>query len=758
MNQPHNLPHHTEPNGRVVDLDKARAARTGTTPTAGPDVETDSVYAPSEAATVTIDREELARLMAAAAATTIPGARSATVGTLKEPTGPALWEKSEPVVPAWVRNRSTLLGWARAHRQRIVHTIGVHTVRRGPEHLATGAVRVARGSKKGLAALYGYLMATEYAHLSRQARETGQYDLVAALRTKRRAEIPLRFKSKRTIATTGAVLVLLGVAAWYGLMTVTVVGMAMVGMAAAFAAGRTDAPATDRAEFVEERQGPPSEDRLNRAFRDAGVLGKPGKDGTGGEVVRLVSPVIADGRKAWEVVLDLPAGKKASAAIGKREDIASALGVDEVQVHMERVRTSSGHAGRLSLWVAKENPFGGSAAKSPLVGRKSLDVWTDRIPVGVDARGRQVALSLIWAAMLVGAIPRQGKTFFMRAIALGMALDPHVRHIVANGKGDRSWKPFAKIAHRYINGAEPAKAKELADALREVQADMNRRNAFLDSLEDAQVPEDKLTRELSHRHNMPVTCISVDELQRFLDDEKHGQTILGLLVDIAKVGPSTGYILLLATQRPDANTVPPALRDVIAYRAALKVMDWRSSEVVLGAGTYGKGYDASAEELGARKGMALLVREDGIGNLIRGYLIDATDANRICDRGRELREKTGTLTGDAAGPNTGTAGTDPTRPQAEVPAWLGAAMEAMAGAGQEGMTPTALVEEILTAHPDWAGGDKPLTGRSFGLAMAKWGCGRSKRPGSPAPMYWAIDMVEAAERIANGGPVEVNAQ
>ncbi|MFJ9772682.1 FtsK/SpoIIIE domain-containing protein [Kitasatospora sp. NPDC101157] len=752
MNQPQNLNDHT-PGARVVDLSKARAARSGATAP-----EADSVYA-TEATTVTIDREELARLMEAAASTTVPGARGTTTGTLKEPAaGPELWEKTEPVIPAWVRDRATLLGWARAHRQRIIHTIGVHTVRRGPEHAARAAGRVARGSKKGLAALYGYLMATEYAHLSKQAREAGQYDLVAALRAKRRTEIPLRFKSKRTTASAGAVLVLLSVAAWYGLMTVTVVGMAMVGMAAAFAAGRSDEQAPERAEFGEERQGPPSEDRLNRAFRDAGVLAKPGKDGTGGEVVRLVSPVIADGKKAWEVVLDLPAGKKASAAIGKREDIASALGVDEVQVHMERVRTESGHAGRLSLWVAKENPFGGSPVRSPLVGRKALDVWTDKVPVGVDARGRQVALSLIWAALLVGAIPRQGKTFFMRTMALGMALDPHVRHIVANGKGDRSWKPFARIAHRYINGAEPAKAKELVDALREVQADMNRRNAFLDSLDDEQVPEDKLTRELSHRHNMPITCIEIDELQRYLDDPKWGPVILELLIDIAKVGPSTGYILLLATQRPDANTVPPALRDVIAYRAALKVMDWRSSEVILGAGTYGKGYDASAEELGARKGMALLVREDGIGNLIRGYLIDATDANRICERGRELREMAGTLTGDAAGQKTGLLTADPTREPIALPIWLQAAIDTMDEVGQEAMTPTALVEAILTAHPEWATGDKPLTGRTFGMAMTRWGCGRAKKAGASAPMYWAEDMAAVADRITAGGPVEVNAQ
>jgi S-DNA-T family DNA segregation ATPase FtsK/SpoIIIE len=689
--------------------------------------------------------------MAAAAGT------GTTTGTLREPTpkAPELWEKPDSVLPAWLKDKEIRRGWARAQRQRVFYTIGLHTVRRGPQHLKTASGRVARGSGRGLASLYGYLLATEYAHMTKEARGEGAYDLVAALRAKRRAEIPLRFKSKRITVPTGAVVLLLAVAAWYGLLVVTAIGMTILGMAAAFKAGHNpDAPAP--AALPAHQAGPPTEESLTRAFRDAKILAGPAKDGTGGQVLRLVSPVVSDRNKAWEVVLDLPGGMKASAAIAKREEIASALGVDEVQVHMERIRNARGNAARLSLWCAKEDPFGGSPVRSPLINRESFDVWTDEVPVGLDARGREVAVSLMWASLLVGAVPRQGKTFFVREMALALALDPNVRFVVANGKGDRALKAFAQLSHFYVTGSGKGEAIRLRNALLEIQRDMNYRNSQLNELTDQEVPEDKLTRELSHKLRWPVTAILLDEVQRYFDVPKIGEQILDVLIDIAKVGPSTGYILMMATQRPDADTVPPQLRDMITYRAALKVMDWRSSEVILGAGTYARGYDASAEQLGARKGMALLVREDGIGRLVRGYLADAIDAVNVCTRGRDLREKLGTLTGDAAGQR---ATILPAAVEVDLPEWLAAALAALEDSGQPGLPPTELVNAILAANEDLADDTgRPLTPRTFGLAMGSWGVTKAKRAGAKAPMYWLDDVQAVADRIATGGALEVNAE
>ncbi|MFF0149128.1 hypothetical protein [Amycolatopsis sulphurea] len=139
---------------------------------------------------------------------------------------------------------------------------------------------------------------------------------------------------------------------------------------------------------------------LVTAFRDARLIGKddglafvqlPKRDGTG-----------------WAVEVDLPASRKASTAIAKREDLASALAVDEVQLIAERVRGKSGHAGRLSLWIADDDPYAAKPLDSPLGEVESWDFWQPT-PFDTTARGQLVHLSLVWTSLLVGAIPRMAR-------------------------------------------------------------------------------------------------------------------------------------------------------------------------------------------------------------------------------------------------------------------------------------------------------------------------------------------------------------
>ena len=85
-------------------------------------------------------------------------------------------------------------------------------------------------------------------------------------------------------------------------------------------------------------------DVLVDAFRAAKIIGP--KDG-----LAFFARPTREG-DGWAVVVDLPAGRKASAAIAAREALASALGVDEAQLVLDRVRGPGGHAGRLATWVA----------------------------------------------------------------------------------------------------------------------------------------------------------------------------------------------------------------------------------------------------------------------------------------------------------------------------------------------------------------------------------------------------------------------
>src|SRR5262249_25812537 len=72
-----------------------------------------------------------------------------------------------------------------------------------------------------------------------------------------------------------------------------------------------------------------------------------------------------------------------------------------------------------------------------------------------------------------------------------------------------------------------------------------------------------------------------------------GEYIGELLTWLAKKGPAAGIVLVLATQRPDSRTIPSGLRAVMGSRFALRVMDWRDSNIVLGEQMNTRGYDSS---------------------------------------------------------------------------------------------------------------------------------------------------------------------
>jgi S-DNA-T family DNA segregation ATPase FtsK/SpoIIIE len=394
------------------------------------------------------------------------------------------------------------------------------------------------------------------------------------------------------------------------------------------------------------------------AFRDAKLIGKD-------ESLRLVERAtrVGDG---WAITVDLPATRKAADVIKNREALASALAVDEVQLIVERVRGSGGHAGRVSMWVADEDPYATPPVRTPLLAVQRWDAWRP-VPFGRDARDRKIDLPLVWTSLLVGAIPRQGKTFAARLAAAGLVLDPHTRLYVADFKAGKDWDAAAHVAHRFMSGDESDRVLALIGWLVELVGEVQGRYRRMRDLDDVTCPESKVTPAMSRDTalNMPITAVFIDEVQVPLEDRTPytvegkklaaGEYVGELLTWLAKKGPAAGIVLVLATQRPDSKTIPSGLRAVLGSRFALRVMDWRDSNIVLGEQMNTRGYDSS-RLLASHKGVGIL-RPDGdteagadvLALTVRTYYMPNEDWREICQRGRALREASRTLTGHAAG-------------------------------------------------------------------------------------------------------------
>ncbi len=508
---------------------------------------------------------------------------------------------------------------------------------------------VGRGSAVAVRAWWGWISVRDFYEAAKQAQQLAlRFDDIQRYRVRRRW-----WTLGLLVATGGGLVVgdlIEGAAVVWCAAGVLSAGLAIVGRRSS---------GSGRSAVIRPRSIAWAMDGNNlvTAFQDAKMVGKD-------EGLAFVQLPKRDG-DGWAIVVDLPPSRKASTVIARREDLASALAVDEMQLVVERVRGRGGHAGRLSLWIADHDPYAAKPSVSPLAQAESCDLWQPA-PFGTTARGQRVNLPLVWTSLLVGAIPRMGKTYVMRLPLTAAALDPHVRLIVADGKGGKDHRPFELVAHRFIPNSRADSIVRLIAVLEEAATDVEDRFGRLADLDDEICPESKVTPAISRdpRFAMPLTVIGIDEVQNYLEDEtpldpdvpkgkKRGQRVLELLTFIAKTGPAAGFMLVLATQKPDSQVIPDKLRGQLGTRFALKVMTWQASETILGAGTYKAGMDA-AKLLKSHKGVGLLLGADGETDLDAGEaitvktdLLEIKAVRRACQRGRALREATGTLTGDA---------------------------------------------------------------------------------------------------------------
>jgi DNA segregation ATPase FtsK/SpoIIIE, S-DNA-T family len=392
-------------------------------------------------------------------------------------------------------------------------------------------------------------------------------------------------------------------------------------------------------------------DIVLRAYYSAG-LGNPDKPG---QQIQFGGRMARDG-DGTHVLVDLPYGKGLKDAIDKKDDIASGLDVTESQVFIRRDPTSYR---RHTLWVADRDPLAVPVGRTPLLACRQTDIWRPA-PVGLDERGQLVEVLLMWVSVLIGALPRQGKTFVARLLALFCALNPFVKMDVFDAKGSPDWRKFALVADSCAFGLTPTREglppEIFLNTLEALKRDVQDRYNRLSELPPDVCPEGKLTREIARdpRFRMPVRVLVLDEFQEWFDLGEISKDIAALLVFLLKVAPGAGVSVIGATQKPSGIGTGQvaqqftSFRDNFAVRFGLRTSSWQVSEMVLGQGAYSEGLDTSTL-LPQYKGVGILRGATDVSPTVRTYLADGQDAEKILTAARAIRERAGTLSGRALG-------------------------------------------------------------------------------------------------------------
>ena len=359
--------------------------------------------------------------------------------------------------------------------------------------------------------------------------------------------------------------------------------------------------------------------------------------------VRFPAPITRDG-PGFRADIDLPPGVTAGDVIERRDRLASGLRRPLGAVWPEADHDT--HAGRLILWVGDRPMARTKPVRWPLLKSGTVDLFAP-FPIGVDPRGRTILVTLIFVLGVIGAVPRMGKSFLLRLLALAASLDPTVELHIYDLRGGADMLPLEPVAHRFRIGDDPEDLAYMRSDLRAVHADMGRRFKVLRSLPREVCPESKITRALADKRELglfPVVIV-IDECQVAFDGDPD---TVAMVTDLGKRGPAAGIIVLLATQRVDAQSLPTGISSNAVLRWCLKVTGQVENDMVMGTSAYKAGIRAT---MFARtdKGICYFAGENADPVIVRISYVDGPTAETVVARARAARLAAGLLTGHGAG-------------------------------------------------------------------------------------------------------------
>jgi S-DNA-T family DNA segregation ATPase FtsK/SpoIIIE len=548
-----------------------------------------------------------------------------------------------PVVPEWLRrpeDRRAAGKWAGKYVGHRAKYHGARLPLYGAKVAAYAPIGVARGVGK-----VGRFVGDAEAHSLRMAAVDKTDPKAYLLLSKQRNA---RVKLRATIVAAAAFVALVA------LLTVATVAprwtLALLLAAAVVALARLGRP--DDKPILGAAVTTFEAPRLTSAMVVAALVAIGIKDDTakGGTGIAFPAPIQRDGA-GWRADVDLPPGITVGDVMDKRTRLASSLRRPLGCVWPESAPDV--HEGRLVLWVADIDPAKAGPVKWVLAGGRKHDIFRG-IPFGADPRGRPVTVPLVQHNYLIGSQPGQGKTGAVRVLSCGAALDPTVELWLHELKGSGDLDPLERVSHRFASGIDDASIGYAADSLHQLRREVERRTEALKALPRDLCPDKRVTREIADRRHLglyPIVCV-IDECQNLFAHPKFGGQAAEDAVFIIKIGRAFGVILVLATQRPDKESLPTGISGNVSIRFCLRVAGQVETDMIMGTSSYKNGVRPNLfrPEVDAGTGYLGGVRTDPF--VTRVAYLDGNATERVAVRAHALRTAAGTLTGHAIGEDT----------------------------------------------------------------------------------------------------------
>jgi S-DNA-T family DNA segregation ATPase FtsK/SpoIIIE len=395
-----------------------------------------------------------------------------------------------PLVPAWLRSRAQLRDTARWATGYAAHTSAYHLTR-SPKYAAKLAFRSPVGAGRVIRTFTRWVFDLEGEPVRQHT--VRQEDPETYLKLSRHRDRRVRWRGMVAVFILGVLLAAGGVLALYppmpryAALAVLVTLLGIVGRPA-------DRPLLDTAVMV-PRVARLTSDVVSRALSVLGIAGITQALAKNPKAITFPAPITRDG-PGWRADVELPYGVTATEVIERREKLAAGLARPLGCVWPEG--NASVHPGRLVLWVGDEDMSKAKRPSWPLLKSGTVDLFKPQ-PFGTDQRGRWEHLTLMFIAMVIGSIPRMGKTFALRLALLIAALDPRAAVHAYDLKGTGDLSALAQVAHRYRAGDEEDDIEYAIAAMRELRDELRRQAKVIRSASGCLIKDDQNRRSTPGR-------------------------------------------------------------------------------------------------------------------------------------------------------------------------------------------------------------------------------------------------------------------
>lgn len=627
----------TDSQGDVVDLDKARTARTESadpSPDSVPDPSADSK--PTESTdSGPAESDDSGPALVDRPAPTVSG--PGLIDRIRD-------SKRLDVIPAWMKSRAEFkeaLGWLAGHAW---HTIAFHAVRVPFLYVPKLIWRSPRGLANTLSQVGRWSVDAEGEPL-RQA-EARRENSEVYLKLSRQRDRRVRLRMILTVLG-GLFALAMGLFLVFGAeLRTQFIAAAVAVLFLGWRGAPADAPLATRAVIKTEVQKLTS-DIVVKAMASIGIGQIASAVAKGQDGIRFVSPITREG-PGWRADIDLPLGVTVADVADRRARLASGLRRPLGCVWPDA--DPNEHEGRLILWVGDRDLSKTGIVKWSLANARRHDVFK-RVPFGIDPRGRAQSVPMIQHNILVGSLPGQGKTASVRVLACGAALDPSVELWLHENKGTGDLDSLECVSHRFVSGIDDDSIKYAADSLKLLREEVMRRAAAMKKLPRDLCPDKRITRSIADKRSLklwPLLAV-FDECQNLFAHSKYGKQAGEDAEFVIKLGRALGVILVLATQRPDKDSLPTGISGNVSIRFALRVAGQVENDMILGTSAYKNGVRATSFRPEIDAGNGYLAGATALPVVVRTAYLDDNATDAIAQRALALRKAEGMLSGHALG-------------------------------------------------------------------------------------------------------------